>query len=302
MQVLTARSPSGPGAIASPSRRSSPTSATTPPSDSSNSSRPTSGTRTRAPPTPRPSPSSSRWCEAKGVALKDVEPIHVAGYIELLQQRADKPLAAPSVKQHLAAIRTLFDWLVVGQVVQQSPAASVRGPKHVLKKGKTPVLSAADARTLLDSIPIKIGPEPEEGEEDNRPPDLIGLRDRALIATMAFTFARIGAVLGMKVEDYYANGKRWWVRLHEKGGKFHEVPAHHTLEEYLDAYIQAAGIAGDPKSPLFRSANRRQRKADRPAAPPQQRPRHGQAPGDRRRIPAPHLLPHLPGHRHHRLS
>jgi len=206
-----------------------------------------------------------RWCEAKSVALKDVEPIHVAAYVELLQQRADKPLAAPSVKQHLAAIRTLFDWLVVGQVVSQSPAASVRGPKHVLKKGKTPVLSATDARKLLDSIPAKIGPEPEDCREDQRPPDLIGLRDRALIATMAFTFARIGAVLGMKVEDYYPNGKRWWVRLHEKGGKFHEVPAHHTLEGYLDAYIQAVGIAGDPKSPLFRSANRRSGKlTDRP--------------------------------------
>ena len=121
-----------------------------------------------------------RWCETKGIALKDVEPIHVAGYVELLQQRSDKPLAAPSVKQHLAAIRTLFDWLVVGQVIPQSPAASVRGPKHVLKKGKTPVLSATDARKLLDSIPIKIGPVPEEGQEDNRPPDLIGLRDRRL--------------------------------------------------------------------------------------------------------------------------
>ena len=77
---------------------------------------------------------------------------------------------------------------------------------------------------------------------------------------MAFTFARFGAVLGIKVEDYYANGKRWWVRLHEKGRKFHEVPAHHTLEEDLDAYIKAAGVAGDPKSPLFRSANRRSRK------------------------------------------
>jgi integrase/recombinase XerD len=200
-----------------------------------------------------------RWCEAKSVALNDVEPIHVAGYVELLQQRTDKPLAAPSVKQHLAAIRTLFDWLVVGQVIPQSPAASVRGPKYVVKKGKTPVLSAKDARKLLDSIPTKIGPEPEEGQDDQRLPDLIGLRDRALIATMAFTFARVGAVLGMKVQDYYANGKRWWVRLHEKGGKFHEVPAHHTLEEYLDAYIQAAGIAGDPKTSLFRSANRRSR-------------------------------------------
>jgi site-specific recombinase XerD len=197
------------------------------------------------------------WCEGKHVALKDVEPIHVAGYVELLQQRTDKPLAAPSVKQHLAAIRTLFDWLVVGQIISQSPAASVRGPKHVVKKGKTPALSAEDARKLLDSIPVKIGPEPEQGQHDSRLPDLVGLRDRALIATMAFSFARIGAVLGMKVEDYYPNGKRWWIRLHEKGGKFHEVPAHHTLEEYLDAYIQAAGIAGEPKAPLFRSANRR---------------------------------------------
>jgi site-specific recombinase XerD len=206
-----------------------------------------------------------RWCENHGIAIKDVEPIHVAGYVELLQQRSDKPLAAPSVKQHLAAIRTLFDWLVVGQIVKQSPAASVRGPKHVLKKGKTPVVSATDARKLLDSIPAKIGSGPEDGQEDQRQADLLGLRDRALIATMAFTFARIGAVLGMKVEDYYPNGKRWWVRLHEKGGKFHEVPAHHTLEEYLDAYIQAAGIAADPKSPLFRSANRRSGKlTDRP--------------------------------------
>jgi integrase len=74
---------------------------------------------------------------------------------------------------------------------------------------------------------------------------------------MAFSFARIGAVLGMKVEDYYPNGKRWWVRLHEKGGKFHEVPAHHTLEEDLDANIEAAGIAGEPKTPLIRSAGGR---------------------------------------------
>jgi site-specific recombinase XerD len=194
-----------------------------------------------------------RWCERQNVALKDVEPIHVAGYVELLQQRAHKPLAAPSVKQHLAAIRTLFDWLVVGQVIRQSPAASVRGPKHVVKKGKTPVLSVSDARKLLDSIPVKIGPEPEDDQKDNRPPDLVGLRDRALIATMAFSFARVGAVLGMKVQDYYLNGQRWRIRLHEKGGKFHEVPAHHTLEEYLDAYIEAAGLADDPKSPLFRS-------------------------------------------------
>jgi integrase/recombinase XerD len=198
-----------------------------------------------------------RWCEDRGLALPSVEPVHVAAYIELLSHRKENPLSDPSIKQHLAAIRMLFDWLVTGQVVPNNPAASVRGPKHVVKKGKTPVLSAQDARTLLDSIATRRGPEPEAGEEDHRPPDLVGLRDRALIAIMAFSFARIGAVLGMRVEDYYANGKRWWIRLHEKGGKFHEVPAHHTLVDYLDAYVEAAGIGADQKSPLFRSANRR---------------------------------------------
>ena len=133
----------------------------------------------------------------------------------------------------------LFDWLVIGQVVPHNPAASVRGPKHAVKKGKTPVLSAAEARKLLDSIDTS---------------HIVGLRDRALIALMVYSFARVSAVAGMRVEDYYQNGKRWWVRLHEKGGKFHEVPVHHLGEEYLDAYLVRSGIKEEPKSPLFRSA------------------------------------------------
>lgn len=181
-----------------------------------------------------------RWCEDRNLALRQLEPIIVAGYVEELQAN----LAAPSVKQHLAAIRMLLDWLVTGQVIPMNPASSVKGPKHVVKKGKTPVLSSDDARKLLDSIRV--------AHEDGTP-DLLGLRDRALIGTMVFSFARISAVLGMRVEDYYQNGKRWWLRLHEKGGKFHEVPAHHNAEAYLDAYIEAAGIAKDSKSPLFRT-------------------------------------------------
>jgi integrase len=70
---------------------------------------------------------------------------------------------------------------------------------------------------------------------------------------MTFAFARVGAAVAMRVEDYYPNGKRWWVRLHEKGGKRHEMPAHHNLEAYLDAYIEAAKIGDERKSPLFRS-------------------------------------------------
>ena len=190
------------------------------------------------------------WCDDRGIALRAVEPMLVAAYVEKIQETKAKP----TVKQHLAALRMLFDWLVTGHVIDANPATSVRGPKHVVRKGKTHVLDADDARTLLDSIPLKIGPPPKLGEPDHRPPSLIGLRDRALIAVMVFSFARISAVLGMKVDDYYPNGKRWWLRLHEKGGKFHEVPAHHLAEQYLDAYIQAAGIKDDTKGWLFRSA------------------------------------------------
>ena len=188
-----------------------------------------------------------RWAEGRRLTLRTIEPIAVAAYVQELKGR----LATPSVKQHLAAIRMLFDWLVTGQVLPLNPAASVKAPKHVVKKGKTPVLSARDARTLLDSI---------EAERDNgdgtKTPLLVGLRDRALIGVMVFSFARISAVLGMKVEDYYPNGKRWWLRLHEKGGKFHELPAHHNAEAYLDAYLEAAGIAGERHGPLFRTVDR----------------------------------------------
>jgi site-specific recombinase XerD len=179
--------------------------------------------------------SFAAWCEARGLAhLRDVQPVHVAAYIEELQQR----IAAPSVKLQLAAIRMLFDWLVLGQIVPTNPASVVRGPKHSIKKGKTPVLSAEETRALLDAI-------------DTRNP--VGLRDRALIALLTYTFARVGAAVQMRVEDIYTQGRRTWTRLHEKGGKRHEMPCHHNLEEYLEAYIAAADLAGDPKGYLFRT-------------------------------------------------
>src|SRR5271166_2487637 len=176
------------------------------------------------------------WCDHHKVGeIADIEPVHVAAYVEALGKDFEKP----TVKQHLAAIRMLFDWLVTGQVVATNPAHSVRGPKHVVKTGKTTVLTGEQARELLDSIDTST---------------VVGLRDRALISVMTFAFARIGAATAMRVEDYYPQGKRWWVRLHEKGGKRHEMPAHHNLEAYLDSYIKAAGIGDDGKAPLFRCA------------------------------------------------
>jgi site-specific recombinase XerD len=181
----------------------------------------------------------AEWAKGRGLdQLARIKPIHVAAYIEELQAELSKP----TVKQHLAALRMLFDWLVIGHIMDVNPAHSVRGPKFSQRKGKTPVLTAEEARTLLDAI--------DDGS-------VLGLRDRALIALMVFTFARIGAAVGMKVEDYFIQGRRGWVRLHEKGGKRHDVPANHKLDEYLEAYISGAMIGSDPKGFLFRTAKGR---------------------------------------------
>jgi integrase/recombinase XerC len=179
------------------------------------------------------------WCERAGVAsITDVQPLHVAAYVEELGRER----SAPTVKQRLAAIKHLFDWLVTGQVIQVNPASSVRGPSHSVKRGKTPVLDPSEARTLLDSIDVTTP---------------IGLRDRALIGLMVYSFARVGAAIAMKVEDVYVQKRRLWVRLHEKGGKRHEMPCHHNLEVYLHAYIDGCGLARDPKGFLFPTIGRR---------------------------------------------
>jgi site-specific recombinase XerD len=173
------------------------------------------------------------WLEINGLTeLHAIGTHHVSAYIEMLR----RSYSAPTVKQHLAAIRRLFDWLIAGQIIDQNPAAPVRGPRYIVKKGKTLVLDGNEVRKLIDSIDVST---------------IIGLRDRALIALLIYTFARISAALQMNVEDYYPRGKCWRVRLHEKGGKRHEIPAHHLLEQYLDSYVRGAGIGTKKGTPLF---------------------------------------------------
>jgi len=109
------------------------------------------------------------------------------------------------------------------------------------EKAEILVLDPAEARQLIDAIDVTT---------------VIGLRDRALIGLMVYSFARIGAAIGMSVEDVYSQNRRLWVRLHEKGGKQHAMPCHHNLEAYLHEYIDGAGLAAEPKALLFQTYNR----------------------------------------------
>ncbi len=172
------------------------------------------------------------WCDEHQIGpLIDIDALHVAAYIEQMTQEK----AAQTVKQRLAAIKALFDFLVMGGILPANPASAVRGPRHSTKKGKTPILLADDARALIKSIPTDTLP---------------GLRDRAIIATMTYSFARVSATLGMDVKDVLSMHHRLWLRLQEKGGKHHEVPCHHNLETYLREYIEAANL---DSGPLFRT-------------------------------------------------
>jgi site-specific recombinase XerD len=171
--------------------------------------------------------------------LEDIGPLDVRDYLEAAKSNG---LSTATLKLHMAAVRMLFDHLVTGGVLEHNPALSVRAPRHSVRKGKTPILTAEEAGELLRSI-----------EMDT----ILGLRDRALIGVMVFTFARISAACGMNVGDVFHQSRRVWVRLHEKGGKFHEMPCHHTLEGYLAEYLERGGLVGNLKLPLFQAIKHR---------------------------------------------
>ena len=219
------------------------------------------------------------WCASRGLTLRAIAPLHVAAYIRT------HPGSVPTVKQHLAAIRALCDWLVVHQVLPVNPAAAVRGPKHVVTKGATPVLTPAEARALLDRI--------DTGTR-------VGLRDRALLSVMVYSFARVSAAVGMRRQDYFRQGTRGWLRLHEKGGKRHDVPAHHRAEEAVEAYLAAGGVE-DAKAPLFQSVDRAGGLSGRPLG------RRAvlamiQAAGGGGAAAGVEVLPHVSGDGHHGVS
>jgi site-specific recombinase XerD len=175
------------------------------------------------------------WAGRQGLTLTSISPIAVSAYVE---QHEGAPA---TIKQHLAAIRRLFDWLVTGGVLERNPAEPVKGPKHVVEEGSTPILTAEEARNFIEGLPTKTVKDK---------------RDKAIIGVLTYTFARVSAVVRMKTQDYYRAGNRWKVRLQEKGGKRRDVPLHHKAKDYLDAYLEAAGIADEDGTPLFRTIGR----------------------------------------------
>jgi site-specific recombinase XerD len=167
--------------------------------------------------------------------LEAIKPSHISCWLDAMTASG---LSAPTVKQRLAALVTLFDSLVAQQILHRNPAKLVDGPSHVIHKGSTPVLSGDEMLQLLDAIDHST---------------LIGKRDRAMIGTMAYSFARISAVTNLKVEHVFHQKRRLWLRLTDKGGKRKDIPCHHHLEAYLTDWLDAAGHRDYPDAPLFQT-------------------------------------------------
>ena len=181
------------------------------------------------------------WCDTHAFELARIPPGSVGQYICTLATTDGRSASKPTQKLHLAAIRKFFDTLVQRHAVILNPAASVRGPRVRNIIGKTPASDPTQARHLLESI--------ETG-------DVIGLRDRAVLATLMYTACRVGAVAKLRLRDYYTDGRQFYLRLDEKGGNERQIPCRHDLQGYIEKYLTTSGTH-DNDAPLFRAARGR---------------------------------------------
>lgn len=177
------------------------------------------------------------WCEAEGLELARIPPGAVGRYIRALTTSDRNPASKPTQKLHLAAIRRFFDTLVQRHAVALNPATSVRGPVVRNVTGKTPATDPALARALLRSIATS---------------DVVGLRDRAILAALMYTACRVGAVSKLRLRDFYTDGRQYYLRFDEKGGADRQIPCRHDLQGYIEEYIAAAPCG--PDAQLFRAA------------------------------------------------
>jgi integrase/recombinase XerD len=189
-----------------------------------------------------------------GVELASITPGMVGNYLVGLG-------GSPARRnQYLAALRGFFDRMVNRHACMFNPAASVRGVKDQVVEGKTPEITIDHARKLLASIKLSCKVKTKQGEPVEVPLP-VGLRDWAILATLAYTACRAGAVAKLRLGDFQDDGAQYVLRFQEKGGKSREIPVRHDLEGIILAYVEAAGIAGEAReSPLFRASNGRSRK------------------------------------------
>ena len=222
------------------------------------------------------------WCDAQGIELSQVTPGLAGRFIEELTG------AVQAKNQALAALRRFFDVLVTRHAVALNPFQSVRGRKHSVIDGQTPELTIQQARDLLASLDTS---------------HVLGLRDRAVLGTLSYTGARVGAIAQLRLQDLRDQGEHRVLRFSEKGGKQREIPVRHDLDGWLRAYLDAAGIAGDPQGRAAVS-----RHMEKPAAAYRttlHRSRHSayaQAAAQQRRIARPHQPPFVSRHGGHRFA
>ncbi len=188
-------------------------------------------------------------CDAEGLSLQQIAPWHVSEHIKTLTNlRNGKEAATRTRKLHLTAIREFFNVQVVRHAVVLNPALSVKSPRLKQREGATPAIAPDHVKHLFAAIDI--------GDESK--PNIIGLRDNAILRVLAYTGARSGAVAKLRLRDYFSDGEQWYLRLREKNGKVENIPVRHDLQQAIDAYVEVSGIGTDDRdSPLFRACNGR---------------------------------------------
>lgn len=174
------------------------------------------------------------WLRQQDLPLVKVAPRDVGDYLDSLK------LSIPSKKLHRAALNHFFDFQVQRHAVVLNPVSSVRNERYQVAEGKTPEITIKQARRLFGAI---------EGST------VVGLRDRAAIAVLAYSGSRIGAVARLRRQDLVHEGDQWVLCFTDKGGKHRKVPVRHDLQRMLFGYLEAAGITElDGNLPLFRSS------------------------------------------------
>ena len=171
-----------------------------------------------------------QFCSEYKLELDKVKPYHVGMFLK----RHTGSIATQ--RQHLSAIRLLFNELLEQGVAELNPAARAKPPRLQRESSHTTAFECEEITALLGAINLD---------------SLRGVRDKALFSVLAYSWARVSAVAGLKVGDYYSRKDVRWLRLEEKRGKIHEVPVHSKAREAIDQWLEVSGLESNPDAPLF---------------------------------------------------